>query len=310
MRLIYPGPAGNGPPDLPGLYAYPVRAGVGSAGPDRPWVRAGMIESADGAAAVDGLSGGLGGPADRDVFGLLRALAGVILVGAGTARAEAYRPARVAERWAGLRAGRAATPPIAVLSGRLDLDPAGPLLAEAPAGARTIVITAESAPAARRADVARHADVIIGGEHEVTAAAAVSVLAGLGYREVLAEGGPHLLGQLAAADLIDELCVTISPVLAGGPAGRIIQGPALAPGGPVPARPSPPDARARPGRRGLPPVPLPAGRLVGPAGRTARKILRNEPLTWPVPAGPDSAWRTLPAGVTRPRRPGSRRGRT
>jgi riboflavin biosynthesis pyrimidine reductase len=225
VQLIYPGPAAEGGPDLAGLYAYPARDGAG-----RPWVRANMIESADGAAAVDGLSGGLGGPADREVFGLLRALAGVILVGAGTARAERYRPARVAPRWAALRTGRTATPPIAVLSGRLDLDPAGPLLAEAPAGARTIVITAESAPADRRAEVARHADVIIGGEHEVSAAAAVSALAARGYREILAEGGPHLLGQLAAAGLIDELCVTLSPVLAGGPAGRIIQGPASAPG--------------------------------------------------------------------------------
>jgi riboflavin biosynthesis pyrimidine reductase len=233
VRLIYPGPAGDGPPDLAGLYAYPDAAAAG-----RPWVRANMVESADGAAAVDGLSGGLGGPADREVFGLLRALAGVILVGAGTARAEAYRPARVAARWAALRAGRPDTPPIAVLSGRLDLDPAGPLLAEAPGGARTIVITAESAPAARRAEVARQADVIIGGEHEVSAAAAVSALARRGYREILAEGGPHLLGQLAAAGLIDELCVTISPVLAGGTAGRIIRGAAPVPGGPVPAGPS------------------------------------------------------------------------
>ncbi len=195
-----------------------------------------MIESADGAAAVDGLSGGLGGPADREVFGLLRALAGVILVGAGTVRAEGYRPARVAPRWAALRTGRTATPPIAVLSGRLDLDPAGPLLAQAPAGARTIVITAESAPADRRADMARHADVIIAGEHEVTAAAAVSALASRGYREILAEGGPHLLGQLAAAGLIDELCVTLSPVLAGRPGGPDHPGPGLGPGGPPPRR--------------------------------------------------------------------------
>ena len=228
MRLIYPGPAGNTPPDLAGLYAYPAHAEAG-----RPWVRASMIESADGAAAVDGLSGGLGGPADHEIFGLLRALAGVILVGAGTVRAEAYRPARVAARWAPLRAGRPATPPIAVLSGRLDLDPAGPLLADALAEARTMVITAESAPGDRRAELARHADVIIGGEHEVTAEAAVSALARRGYREILAEGGPYLLGQLAAAGLIDELCVTISPVLAGGPGGRIIQGPVPAPGGAV-----------------------------------------------------------------------------
>ncbi len=89
MRLIYPGPSSDGPPDLARLYAYPAPAGVAVAGPGRPWVRANMIESADGAAAVDGLSGGLGGPADREVFGLLRALAGVILVGAGTARRRA-----------------------------------------------------------------------------------------------------------------------------------------------------------------------------------------------------------------------------
>jgi riboflavin biosynthesis pyrimidine reductase len=229
VQLIYPAPAGPAPagpgqPDLAALYAYPGRAG-GPESTGRPWVRANMIESADGAAAVDGLSGGLGGSADHEIFGLLRALAGVILVGAGTARAEAYRPARVAPRWAALRAGRPGTPPIAVLSARLDLDPDGPLLAGAPAGARTIVITSESAPADQRARIARSADVIIGGEHQVTAAAAVSALAGRGYREILAEGGPHLLSQLAAVGLIDELCVTISPVLAGGQAGRIIQGP-------------------------------------------------------------------------------------
>jgi riboflavin biosynthesis pyrimidine reductase len=241
VQLIYPAPAGASQPDLAQLYAYPDR--TSSAGPGdpggagdpgsadvadrggRPWVRANMIESADGAAAVDGLSGGLGGSADHQVFGLLRALAGVILVGAGTARAEAYRPARVATRWAAVRAGRPGTPPIAVLSARLDLDPEGPLLAEAPSWARTIVITSESAPADRRAKIARRADVIIGGEHQVTAAAAVSALARRGYREILAEGGPHLLGQLAAVGLIDELCVTISPVLAGGRAGRIVRGP-------------------------------------------------------------------------------------
>jgi riboflavin biosynthesis pyrimidine reductase len=104
------------------------------------------------------------------------------------------------------------------------LDPGVLLLAGPPAGARTIVITSESAPADRRARIARHGDVIIGGEHTVTAAAAVSALAGRGYREILAEGGPHLLGQLAAVGLIDELCVTISPVLAGGQAGRIVAG--------------------------------------------------------------------------------------
>jgi riboflavin biosynthesis pyrimidine reductase len=231
VQLIYPVPAAPGQPDLAGLYAYPDRGTPhsGAAGhpdrTDRPWVRANMIESADGAAALDGLSGGLGGSADHEIFGLLRALADVILVGAGTARAEAYRPVRVAPRWATLRAGRPDTPPIAVLSARLDLGPESSLLAEAPGGARTLVITSESAPADQRAQIARHADVIIGGQHEVSAAGAVSALASRGYREILAEGGPHLLSQLTAAGMIDELCVTISPVLAGGQAGRIIQGP-------------------------------------------------------------------------------------
>jgi riboflavin biosynthesis pyrimidine reductase len=217
-------PAGQRP-DLAALYAYP-------AGLDRAWVRANMIESADGAAEVDGRSGGLSGPGDRDVFGVLRALADVILVGAGTARDEQYRPARVRPEWAGLRAGRPAAPPIAVLTGRLDLDLAGPLLSPATGGpapdARTIVITCGTCAADRRAAAAAHADVIVAGERQVDLAAAVAALAQRGHRRILAEGGPRLLGQLAAAGLIDELCVTVSPVLAGGPAGRIIQGP---PGG-------------------------------------------------------------------------------
>jgi riboflavin biosynthesis pyrimidine reductase len=220
MRQLLP--AGQ-QPDLAALYAYP-------AGLDRAWVRANMIESADGAAEVDGLSGGLSGPGDRDVFGVLRALADVILVGAGTARDEQYRPARVRPAWAGLRAGRPAAPPIAVLTGRLDLDLAGPLLSSAIGGpapdARTIVITCGTCSADRRAAVAAHADVIVAGERQVDLAAAVAALAQRGHRRILAEGGPRLLGQLAAAGLIDELCVTVSPVLAGGPAGRIIQGPA------------------------------------------------------------------------------------
>jgi riboflavin biosynthesis pyrimidine reductase len=210
-------PAG-GEPDLAALYAYP-------AGLNRAWVRANMIESADGAAAVDGLSGGLSGPGDRDVFGVLRALADVILVGAGTARLENYRPARVRPALAGLRAGRPAAPPIAVLSGRLDLSLDGALFTGVAAGARTIVLTSGAAPEDRRAAAAAHADVIVAGERQVDLAAALAALAARGHRRILAEGGPQLLGQLAAAGLIDELCVTVSPVLAGGPAGRIVQWP-------------------------------------------------------------------------------------
>jgi riboflavin biosynthesis pyrimidine reductase len=228
VRQIYPADAAGPPPDLPALYAYPDQGRLAS----RPWVRANMIESADGAAQVDGRSGGLSGPPDREVFSLLRALAEVILVGAGTARAERYQPARVPPRWAALRAGRPAAPPIAVLTGRLGLDLDGPLLTAAPADARTIVITTEAAPAAARKQAAQHAEVIIAGRDRADPAAAIAALASRGYRRILAEGGPHLLSQLAQARLLDELCVTISPVLAGGAAGRIIQDAGSPPGGP------------------------------------------------------------------------------
>jgi riboflavin biosynthesis pyrimidine reductase len=211
---------------LAGLYAYPP-----GAGPDRPWVRANMIASADGAAALDGRSGGLGGAADRLLFQVQRALADVILVGAGTARAEKYRPARPSPMLAALRQGRAPTPPIAVLSARLDLDPEAPLLAAAPPDARTIVLTTEAAPAERRAALARHAQVIVAGADRVTAGQAVGALAGLGHARILSEGGPGLLAQIAAAGQLDELCLTISPVLAGGQAGRIL---AAGPAGDLP----------------------------------------------------------------------------
>ena len=240
-------------PDLAALYAYP-------AGLDRAWVRANMIESADGAAEVNGLSGGLSGPADRQVFGVLRALADVVLVGAGTARDEKYQPARVRPGWAGLRDGRPAAPPIAVLTGGLDLDLAGPLLTGPAPDARTIVITGGMTPAGRRAAAAAHADVIVAGERQVDLAAAIAALAERGHRRILAEGGPRLLGQLAAAGLLDELCLTVSPVLTGGRAAASSRARRAAPA----RRPGPAGAGPRAGRRQLPVLPLPGrSRLTG-----------------------------------------------
>ena len=122
MRQLFPpgGPAGDvDPGQLAALYAYPP---AGDQGVARPWVRANMVASTDGAASADGRSGGLSGRADKEIFGLLRSLADVVLVGAGTARAEHYRPAQTASIRPELRTGRTATPPIAVISGRLDLD--------------------------------------------------------------------------------------------------------------------------------------------------------------------------------------------
>ena len=229
---------------LAALYAYPspeTRA--------QPWVRANMVVSADGAASVAGRSGGLAGPADRLVFSVLRSLADVILVGAGTARVERYRPVAERDIWTALRDGRAPTPPIAVVTRELSLDPDGPLLAGAPARSRTIVLTTTAAPAARRAAAARHADVVVAGQGALTPAAVIGVLAERGYRRLLTEGGPSLLTQITAAGLLDDLCLTISPVLEGGWAGRILAAPqtALDDGETAPGRPD-----GAPGPGGLP----------------------------------------------------------
>ncbi len=182
MGQVYPGDAELTDAALAGLYAYPE---LGA--PPARWLRANMVESMDGAATLDGRSGGLSGEADERVFAMLRALADVILVGAGTARAEGYGPVRPETeglRWAWLRDGRPPSPPIAVVTRALDLDPGGPLLTEAPPHARTIVITTGSAPAQRRAAVARTAEVIVAGETSVDLKAAVGALAGRGHQRI------------------------------------------------------------------------------------------------------------------------------
>ncbi len=219
------------------IYAYP----------EGPWVRANMVTSTDGAVTVEGRSGGLSGTADKLVFSVLRSLADVVLVGAGTARAERYRKAQQDELWPQLRGGRP-LPPIAVVTGHLDLDLGGRLFV--PDGPRTIVLTTGQADASRRAAAARVADVEVAGAATVTATAAVGALTGRGYRRILVEGGPSLLGQLAAEGLLDELCLTISPVLEGGhTAGRITAAPATGP--PATGAPATGGPASGPGLTGL-----------------------------------------------------------
>ncbi len=213
-QLLPAGTDSRGDPDLVALYAYP----------DGQWLRANMVSSADGAASLDGASASLSSDTDRRVFALLRTLSDVILVGAGTARAERYKPVRPRELLRDLRDGRPLTPPIAVITRRLDLDPDSLLITAAPPDARTIVITTSRAPADRRASLARHADIIVAGDQTVDLKTAVSALAKRGHRRMLAEGGPHLLAQLVQAGLMDELCLTLSPLLAGPGASRIVAG--------------------------------------------------------------------------------------
>jgi riboflavin biosynthesis pyrimidine reductase len=207
------GSAGTGSPPVD-------RAGVLRG---RPWVRANMVTSVDGAGSLYGRSGGLSGAADRLVFAVLRSLADVILVGAGTARAEHYAQVRPGSVWPSLRAGRLATPPIAVVTRTLDLGPSSQLLAARAGLARTIVLTTEAAPRERLTAAAKSAEVIVAGEESVTATAAISALAVAGYHRILTEGGPTLLAELVAEDLLDDLCLTIGPVLEGGHTTRILR---------------------------------------------------------------------------------------
>ncbi|MBD0292797.1 MAG: pyrimidine reductase family protein [Jiangellaceae bacterium] len=217
VRRIFPTPATVDDAALVAAYEYPVGG---------RWLRANMVASLDGAAqGSDGRSGTLASPGDKHVFQLLRAMADVILVGAGTARTERYGPALPwpdhAARRKALR--QSPTPPIAVVSGRLALDPGGPLFSGV--GEPTIVLTTERAPAVRRARIAAVADVLVLGEHQVDLASAVTALAGRGLTRMLCEGGPLLLGKLVAEGLVDELCLTFAPVLRGGSASRVLNGP-------------------------------------------------------------------------------------
>lgn len=210
------------PADLVAVYGdMPVARG-------RPAVRVNMVSSLDGAVAVDGRSGALGGPGDRAVFRTLRSLADVILVAAGTARVEGYGPAKLDDAQIAQRLGRGQEPlpRIAVVSRSLDLDWDSPLFREATA--RPIVVTTEDAPPEGIARAAEVAELVRAGRGGVDLAAALTAIGGVGARQVLCEGGPSLNGAMAAAGLVDELCLTISPLLAGGTSKRILDGQALA----------------------------------------------------------------------------------
>ena len=193
----------------------------------RPGIRLNMIASVDGATAIGGVSAPLTGPPDRVVYRLLRSLADVVLVAAGTARIEHYKPARVYDDYVGARRarGQSDAPRIAVVSRSLALDWDLPLFREATE--RTIVITTADAPAESLAAARSVCDVIAVGDGSVNLPAAMVALGELGAAHVLSEGGSSLNGAMAEAGLIDELCLTISPRLASGAAKRILAGPDL-----------------------------------------------------------------------------------
>jgi riboflavin biosynthesis pyrimidine reductase len=189
---------------------------------DHEGVRVNFVSSVDGAATRDGRSGGLSGAADKRYFELLRRVADVVLVGAGTVRTEGYGAMRVPDasvRWR-VAHERGEHPVFAIVSGSLDLDPASAIFAEAPV--RPVILTTSRARGAARFEAV--ADVVVAGDAEVDGALAVAALRERGLRRVLCEGGPTLFGAMLAADAIDELCLTVEPSLESGDAPRIAHG--------------------------------------------------------------------------------------
>jgi len=186
MRSIWPESGELDDAALKAAYAQP------------PGVRANFVSSIDGAATLADRSGGLGNPTDQKLMGVLREACDVVLVGAGTVRAEHYD---------------LVSPKMAIVTRSLDVDPQE--------FADALIVTVASAPADRRA---LFKDVLICGEDDVDGRSMVDQLAERGLNRVLCEGGPHLLGSLQAADALDELCLSVGPLLAGPGAVRITAG--------------------------------------------------------------------------------------
>lgn len=219
MRQLIPTPVDD--VDPLDLYLADRRDLVG----DRPWVMCNMISSVDGATALGGVSGGLGGPADKAIFRAVRASCDVVLVASGTAAAERYRMPLTSPELTERRAahGRPPAPVLAIVTASGRIDPTLPAFAARDAGQdRPLVIAGGDADEAGLD--ALDAEIVRLPEPTPEPDAILTALAHRGAQVVLAEGGPRFNGRLLAADVIDELCLSLSPTLAGGSSARIVAG--------------------------------------------------------------------------------------
>lgn len=176
--------------------------------PTLPWLRVNMVSTVDGAATgEDGLTGSINNEVDGRVFHLLRDQADVVVVGAGTARAERYQPG---------------AKPIVLVSRSGEVPES--LSTAQPA----LVLMATTETAAGKAATVLGADnVLVLGGDVVDLARLKPALAERGFGNLLCEGGPHLLTSLLLAGAVDELCATTVPQLVGGPYSRITEGPGI-----------------------------------------------------------------------------------
>jgi len=185
--------------------------------PPRPFVLLHYALSADGKiATADRGWAALGSRRDRDHVDALRAAADAVLIGAGTVRAE-DPPIRIAsaERRAARRAaGQPEHPLRIVLSASLDLPEGGRFLAAS--AARPLVLTTEDAPAARRAALAPGAEILAAGRGRVDLTLALAQLSGRGVGRLVVEGGGEVNAAFLEAGLVDEVHLTLCPLLLGG----------------------------------------------------------------------------------------------
>lgn len=176
--------------------------------PSTPWFRVNMVSTLDGSAVGEsGVSGSINNSADHRVFALLRSLADVVIVGAGTARAEGYRPAEK---------------PIVVVSRSAEVPES--LRGAAPGQVLLATVSqAEHLDQARDLLGAEH--VLVLGSRRVDLGGLAQALADAGHQHQLCEGGPHLLRDLLAEGVVDELDTTVVPRVLAGDFTRITQGP-------------------------------------------------------------------------------------
>lgn len=189
----------------------------------RTW-RANMVASLDGAAALDGRTGGLSSPADQYLLHLLRSLADAVVVGVGTVEAEHYGPLSLPPGLGRRRRARGqdAAPRLVVVSAHASPRPDAPYLRPGAGGQPAIVATTERADPGRRRALAEVAEVVVCGDREIEGSALVEALRRRGLGRVVCEGGPTLLGRLVDGRVIDELCLTLAPVVVGPSAHTLV----------------------------------------------------------------------------------------
>jgi len=214
-----PGPVSND--GLVGHYRH-----APSSEPGRVRLRTNFISTLDGSiVGADGRSRSINTPSDHHVFALHRALADVIMVGAGTVRTEGYRAVDLASWQRDLRAyeGLSAAPTLVIISGSGEIDPAVGTAADG-SRAPVMIITTDSATGPLSALRAAGVEVVqMPGAH-VDLTAATALLSERGLTRVLCEGGPRLHVELLAADLVDEVSLSLSPIMVGGAGLRSTSG--------------------------------------------------------------------------------------